>query len=96
MAERLWSPDKDYDLINVIQESYVRWLQDVAAERGLPSANLWDMFSAMELSRRRELSLDGIHLNAEGHRIMADFMAELLQAYNLTEGVSIINGRVEC
>ena len=26
MAERLWSPDKDYDLINDIQERYVHWL----------------------------------------------------------------------
>lgn len=93
MAERLWSPDKDYDLINAIQEDYVHWLQNMAEEHGLPVANLWDMFSAMELSQRRELSLDGIHLNAEGHRIMADFMAELLQSYNSTEGVSIINGK---
>ena len=82
MAERLWSPDKDYNLINVIQESYVLWLRDMAQEHNLPVANLWDMFSAMELSRRRELSLDGIHLNADGHRIMADFITERLNTIN--------------
>ena len=82
MAERLWSSDKDYNLINAIQEDYVHWLQDFAEERGLPSANLWDIFSAMELSQRREFSLDGIHLNAEGHRIMADFITERLITIN--------------
>ena len=86
LAERLWSPNKDYDLINTIQEGYVRWLRDVAEERGLPYANLWDMFSAMELSRRRDLSLDGIHLNTEGHRLVADFISECLQAKNPTGG----------
>ncbi len=80
MAERLWSPDKDYDLINDIQERYVHWLRNEAEERGLPTADLWVVFSAMELSQRRELSLDGIHLNAAGHRIMADVIAELLQS----------------
>ncbi len=80
MAERLWSPDKDYDLINDIQESYVHWLRGEAEERGLPTANLWAVFSAMELSQRCELSLDGIHLNAAGHRVMADVIAELLQS----------------
>ena len=80
MAERLWSPDKDYDLIHDIQASYVHWLRKEAEERGLPTADLWDVFSAMELSQRRELSLDGIHLNAAGHRIMADVIAELLQS----------------
>ena len=82
MAERLWSSDKDYDLINAIQEGYVRWLRDVAEERSLPTANLWDMFYPMELSQRRDLSLDGIHLNAEGHRLMADFIAERLNTIN--------------
>ena len=80
MAERLWSPDKDYDLINDIKESYVHWLRGEAEERGLPTANLWAVFSAMELSQRCELSLDGIHLNAAGHRVMADVIAELLQS----------------
>ena len=60
----------------------MRWLRDVAAERSLPTANLWDMFSAMELFQRRDLSLDGIHLNAEGHRIMADFITERLNTIN--------------
>ncbi len=80
MAERLWSPDKDYDRINDIQESYVHWLRDEADRRGLHTADLWSVFSAMELSQRRELSLDGIHLNAAGHRIMADIIAGLLQS----------------
>ena len=75
-------------LINDIQGSYVRWLQDVAEERGLPSANLWDVFSAMELSQRRDLSLDGIHLNAEGHRIMADFITERLNTLNNERGTT--------
>lgn len=82
LAECLWSPDKDYNLINVIQEDYVHWLQDVSEEHSLPVANLWDLFSAMELSQRRDLSLDGIHLNAEGHRIMADFITERLNTIN--------------
>ncbi len=29
-----------------------------------------------------DLSLDGIHLNAEGHRIMADFIPERLKTIN--------------
>ena len=82
MAEQLWSPDKDYNLINDIQEGYVRWLQDEAERRALPTVNLWDIFSAMELSQRRRLSLDGIHLNAEGHLVMANFIAECLNAQN--------------
>ena len=86
MAKRLWSPDKDYNLINDIQEGYVRWLQSEAERRALPTVNLWDIFSAMELSRRQRLSLDGIHLNAEGHRIVANFIFECLNAQNLAEG----------
>ena len=70
MAERLWSPDKDYDLINAIQEGYVRWLQDVAEEHGLPTANLWDVFSAMELSQRQELSLDGVRVRRKGPNLV--------------------------
>ncbi len=89
MAERLWSPDKDYDQINAIQEDYVRWLRDEADKRGLYTANLWDMFSDMELQQRRELSLDGIHLNAAGHRIVADFIAERLNTTNDERGKTL-------
>ena len=82
MAKRLWSPDKDYNLINDIQEGYVRWLQSEAERRALSTVNLWDIFSAMELSQRRKLSLDGIHLNVDGHQIMADFLTEHLNTIN--------------
>lgn len=78
MAERLWLPGVDYDAANRALEGYAQWLQEEAGKRDLPAANLWDFFTSLGMEQLRLLSLDGVHLNAEGHRLLGAFLASVM------------------
>lgn len=81
MAERFWRAGLDFDVVNSIQREYAEWLRAEAGERGIPIVDLWALFSSLDAVVVRRLFLDGVHLLPEGHRMIADLVAERLKEF---------------
>lgn len=73
-----WDIDRDNKLSVELSEKYAFWLTNYCSERAIPVVDFRRAFFDENGNVRRELFLDGLHPNAEGHRLMADVLCKLL------------------
>ena len=80
MPVRAWDPDRDYNRTKELLEKYAHFLKHFC--EGRADVHLIDTrtpFLDENGNARRELFVDGIHPNEEGHRILANVIGEALK-----------------
>lgn len=77
-APEKWAGLADFVASAQILEDYCRWLHRFCAAFDIPTVDFRKDYVNQDGSVRRELFLDGLHPNAEGHRIMAATLREAL------------------
>ena len=78
-----WDTERDNELSEVLCGKYVYWLTHYCSERNIPVADFYGAFHNEDGSVKRELLWDGLHPNADGHRVMADVLCRLLERADL-------------
>ena len=73
-----WSLLTDFRSAAEILRQYVVWLRRYTEVFRVPFVDFWALFAQMPDSRRTSFYLDGLHLTAQGHKMMAHLMAEKL------------------
>ena len=77
MAPVKWQQLVDFSAAAPILEAYCAWLRVYCRTFDVPTVDFWEDYVNQDDAPRRELYLDGLHPNAEGHMRMA---ARLLEA----------------
>ncbi|MFB0920962.1 MAG: GDSL-type esterase/lipase family protein [Oscillospiraceae bacterium] len=72
-----WTGLADFDKVSEISEEYSLWLRHFADFFGVPTVDFSELYYK---ESKDELSLDGIHPNKEGHRLMAELITKELGA----------------
>ena len=75
-APKNWGKIADFYQAAAQIEAYSQWLKDFCAAFHVPFVDFRQDFLQPDGSVRRELFVDGLHPNAEGHRIMARRLLE--------------------
>jgi len=80
MPVRAWDTDRDYERTRWLIQKYAHFISHFCEGRqNLRVIDFRSPFLHDDGSVRRELFNDGIHPNAQGHRIMADAVCEALR-----------------
>ena len=77
-APEKWAALADFPRSAALLEEYSRWLKVFCAAFDIPVVDFRKDYVNQEGAVRRELFLDGLHPNAEGHRLMAVRLREAL------------------
>ena len=80
-APENWASFVDFRRAAVEMQSYSAWLRQYSQSTGIPSVDLSVDFLDSAGQVRRELLVDGIHPNQEGHRKMAERLKASLFAW---------------
>ena len=78
-APEKWAQLADFRAANGLLTDYCRWLKAFCAAFEIPTVDFRVDYVNQDGSVRRELFLDGLHPNAEGHRVMAHRLREALK-----------------
>ncbi|WP_234124078.1 SGNH/GDSL hydrolase family protein [Clostridium hydrogenum] len=76
LAKIYWDSEINYERINLNLSAYITWLKSLK----VTFINFYDEF--LNKNNIKSLYSDGIHPNAEGHKLMFDIVAKL-EIYNL-------------
>lgn len=79
-----WGAVVDFAAADELLARYAAWLEAYCRAFGVPTADFRPVFLSEDGRPRRELYLDGLHPNAEGHRLMAGLLSRRLR--ELEEG----------
>ena len=74
----MWSDLVDFPEAGAIIRQYYEWLEKFCSSFGVRMIDFRGDFRDREGNTRSELYLDGLHLNPEGHRVMAGRVAKVL------------------
>ena len=77
-APRPWAQVVDFEQSAKLMKDYCQWLRQFCRVFGLPVVDFAQDFIAPDGEIRHELFWDGLHPNAQGHRLMADRMKQAL------------------
>ena len=72
-APKKWAELADFEAANALLEDYRRWLCCFCAAFDVPVVDF-----TQDYVNRKDLYLDGLHPNAEGHRLMAQRLREVV------------------
>ncbi|MBQ9973361.1 MAG: GDSL family lipase [Oscillospiraceae bacterium] len=78
-APRQWAQVVDFEQAARIMRDYCNWLKQFCGVFGLPVVDFAADFVLPDGSADHALFWDGLHPNAQGHRLMADRMIRALQ-----------------
>ena len=78
-APQKWSALADFNRCALLLEEYCRWLKTFASAFEIPFVDFRRAFTNPDSTPRRELFLDGLHPNTEGHLLMAQTLREVLK-----------------
>ena len=74
----MWSDLVDFPEAGKVIRQYYEWLERFCSSFGVRMIDFQGDFRDREGNTRTELYLDGLHLNPEGHRVMAERLAKVL------------------
>ena len=74
----MWSDLVDFPTAGEVIREYYEWLERVCLSYGVRMIDFRGDFRDRNGNIRTELYLDGLHLNPEGHRVMAERVAKVL------------------
>ncbi len=74
----MWSDLVDFPEAGRVIRQYYEWLERFCSSFGVRMIDFRGDFRDREGNIRTELYLDGLHLNPEGHRVMAERVAKVL------------------
>ena len=74
----MWSDLVDFPAAGEVVREYYEWLERFCLSFGVRMIDFRGDFRDREGNIRTELYLDGLHLNPEGHRVMAERVAKVL------------------
>ena len=74
----MWSDLVDFPAAGEVVREYYEWLERFCLSFGVRMIDFRGDFRDREGNIRAELYLDGLHLNPEGHRVMAERVAKVL------------------
>ena len=74
----MWSDLVDFPAAVEVVRAYYEWLERFCLSFGVRMIDFRGDFCDREGKVRTELYLDGLHLNPEGHRVMAERVAKVL------------------
>ena len=74
----MWSDLVDFPEAGKVIRQYYEWLERFCSSFGVRMIDFRGDFRDREGKVRAELYLDGVHLNPEGHRVMAERVAKVL------------------
>ena len=74
----MWSDLVDFPEAGKVIRQYYEWLERFCSSFGVRMIDFRGDFRDREGNTRTELYLDGLHLNPEGHRVMAERVAKVL------------------
>ena len=74
----MWSDLVDFPEAGKVIRQYYEWLERFCSSFGVRMIDFRGDFRDREGNIRTELYLDGLHLNPEGHRVMAERVAKVL------------------
>ena len=74
----MWSDLVDFPEAGRVIRQYYEWLERFCSRFGVRMIDFRGDFRDREGNIRTELYLDGLHLNPEGHRVMAERVAKVL------------------
>ena len=77
-APQEWEPVANFHRSAKLLEDYCAWLKTYCKAFGIPVVDFRADFLDARGSARRELYCDGLHPNAQGHRLMASKIGEML------------------
>lgn len=77
-APEKWAQLADFTKAAALLEEYCHWLQVFCKAFDIPVVDFRKDYVNQDGTVRRELFLDGLHPNAEGHRLMAQRLLEAL------------------
>ena len=77
-APRPWAQVVDFEQSARLMKDYCTWLRQFCRVFGLPVVDFAQDFIAPDGDVRHELFWDGLHPNAQGHRLMADRLKQAL------------------
>ena len=77
-APEKWAKLADFKQAAVLLEQYCQWLLALCEAFSIPAVDFRKDYVNQEGIIRRELFLDGLHPNVEGHRLMAQRLLEAL------------------
>ena len=78
MAPEKWGQLVDFDGASVVLEKYSGWLKTYCRTFDVPYVDFREDYVNQNGTPKTELYLDGLHPNAEGHRIMAARLQKML------------------
>ncbi len=78
-APQKWAELADFGRSAALLEEYCGWLKRFCRAFDIPTVDFRKDYVNQDGSVRRELFLDGLHPNAEGHRLMAARLREAIQ-----------------
>lgn len=81
LAVRDYYPGRDNGKISALVDEFGRMLTIYCREKDVPFADFRSAFLDGSGKGRRELFFDGLHPTAEGHRLMAGVLAEILRNF---------------
>ncbi len=74
-----WARLTDFHAAGETLRGYAAWLRQYAEIFRVTVLDFWSFFAALPAAQRTPLYLDGLHLTAEGHRLMAELALKTLQ-----------------
>ena len=77
-APKKWADLADFDKSTQMLTDYCRWITIFCRTFHIPTVDFRKDYVNQDGSVRRELYLDGLHPNAEGHSLMANTLLEVL------------------
>ena len=77
-APKEWNPVANFRESARLLEDYCHWLKTYCKAFGIPTVDFRADFLDAQGQVRRELYCDGLHPNAQGHRLMANKIGESL------------------
>jgi lysophospholipase L1-like esterase len=84
LAERKWSGDVDYNLVNNIEETYRDWIISLCINLKINFVDFYKCFKeTLESKSPRDLYVDGIHPTSLGHKLMYEYVIDVFQAMKL-------------
>lgn len=81
MAEKYWEPGIDYKNVNKNIDKYRNWV--INNDKSLKYADFYEVIkSACKNGTSADYYVDGLHLTADGHKLIADCAADVLNRMN--------------
>lgn len=74
-----WDPERNHTKVAALLEPYSNFLKHDGTNKGFHIVDFRSQFLNSDGSPRNELFLDGVHPNAEGHRLMAEVLCRVLE-----------------